>query len=67
MSGPTLNTDQIKRFLDIIIKIIIATSTLSESEVENKHMEHFHNKVYILKYSFIFGFGTVGYSFTRLE
>ncbi|KAJ9177665.1 hypothetical protein P3X46_012857 [Hevea brasiliensis] len=44
ISGPTLNTEQIKRFLHITMKILITSSNLSRNRVENKELEIFHNK-----------------------
>ncbi|KAF2293105.1 hypothetical protein GH714_036794 [Hevea brasiliensis] len=42
MSGPTLKTEQIKRFLHIILEILITSSTLSRSRVEYEQIEKIH-------------------------
>lgn len=48
MSEPTLKKEQIKRFLYIILKILISSSTTSRSGVENEQIEKIHSKVSIL-------------------
>ncbi|KAG8640919.1 importin-5-like isoform X3 [Manihot esculenta] len=44
MSEPTLKKEQIKRFLYIILKILISSSTTSRSGVENEQIEKIHSK-----------------------